>query len=121
MKTCKKCNLSHDDDKKLCKNCGNPLEENSSLIPNGKVNNTTLILMIIIAWNVIYDLIWLFAKLVQQFHEQNIFTIGPFILMGVTLAILGVSIYYIREKKVRLFLSICMTILIIRYVIEIIF
>jgi len=37
MRTCSKCNLSYDDDKKFCKNCGNPLEENNSMITDRKV------------------------------------------------------------------------------------
>jgi len=33
MKTCKKCNLSYDDDKKFCKECGDTLTLNRKIGP----------------------------------------------------------------------------------------
>lgn len=38
MKTCKKCNLSYDDDKKFCKNCGSPLKVAEVEVLSVKVN-----------------------------------------------------------------------------------
>ena len=35
MKTCKKCNLSYDDDKKFCKECGDPLTLEHKVFPKG--------------------------------------------------------------------------------------
>ena len=64
MKTCPKCNLSYNDDKKFCKSCGNTLEENNSTTTGSKLNNTSLFLIIIIAWDALNRLIWLFIQFV---------------------------------------------------------
>lgn len=113
MKTCKNCNLSFDDDKKFCKNCGNILEENNSIINASPLINTTFFLMTIIGWNVLCNFLMLLCRMsIVDYY------IGTTIIKCVTVIIVGAAIYFVREKKVRLFLSICFIILNISYVID---
>ena len=111
MKTCEKCNASYEDDKKFCVKCGISLE-NELKTGFSRLNNTVLFISIM-ASHALNVLIWLLIQYVFIPSKgglsveviSKIYNTTGLINCVISIIVIGLSIYFIQGKKLKILLA----------------